>query len=295
MGYRKIDDASLTAVANAIREKGGTSETLTFPDGFSAAIMAISSGGAELNFDVAAYATDGERLAATPKENTIGVVTTTPITGYYLSATQPENMVNGLLWVSVGASSSAEFNILKKDNTIMLYPMSAKQYVNGVWVDVTAKTYQNGEWVDWITYLFRSGEGMSDDFSWASYANDSGYGTGTITDEKLYFKGTLFGFQKDDRVDLTNRSTVYFKINCSAVYDSRYDRFHLCASESPLTEDFLSNLSAPAMIQPSYNGDEEVALDVSALSGEYYIGGKTSYFDNTVNQTTIEVYEIRVV
>ena len=36
--------AELTAVANAIREKGGTSEQLACPDGFVAAIQAIQTG-----------------------------------------------------------------------------------------------------------------------------------------------------------------------------------------------------------------------------------------------------------
>ena len=45
MAYRKVDDASLSSVADAIRLKGGTSETLVFPDGFVSAISAIQAGG----------------------------------------------------------------------------------------------------------------------------------------------------------------------------------------------------------------------------------------------------------
>lgn len=40
-----VSDTDLTAVANAIREKGGTSATLEFPSGFISAIQAISGGG----------------------------------------------------------------------------------------------------------------------------------------------------------------------------------------------------------------------------------------------------------
>jgi hypothetical protein len=47
--YRIVDadklDDDLTNVANAIREKGGTSDTLNFPDGFVAAVEAIKAGG----------------------------------------------------------------------------------------------------------------------------------------------------------------------------------------------------------------------------------------------------------
>ena len=40
-----VSDTNLTAVANAIRTKGGTSATLSFPDGFVAAIGDIQTGG----------------------------------------------------------------------------------------------------------------------------------------------------------------------------------------------------------------------------------------------------------
>lgn len=48
MSKYAIDDTSLTAVANAIREKGGTSSPLTFPQGFVDAIGDISGGGGSL-------------------------------------------------------------------------------------------------------------------------------------------------------------------------------------------------------------------------------------------------------
>ncbi len=43
MGYTLVKKESLEAVANAIRQKGGTAGKLTFPDGFVAAIMAIET------------------------------------------------------------------------------------------------------------------------------------------------------------------------------------------------------------------------------------------------------------
>lgn len=45
MAYRKVNDNSLASVADAIRSKGGTSDTLVFPDGFVTAISAIQTGG----------------------------------------------------------------------------------------------------------------------------------------------------------------------------------------------------------------------------------------------------------
>lgn len=54
----------------------------------------------------------------------------------------------GQVWISTGTSSTLAFNALKK-NGIQVYPISAKQYVSGAWVDVEAKSYQGGEWVEW--------------------------------------------------------------------------------------------------------------------------------------------------
>ena len=45
MAYRKVNDISLASVADAIRAKGGTSNTLAFPDGFVTAISEIQAGG----------------------------------------------------------------------------------------------------------------------------------------------------------------------------------------------------------------------------------------------------------
>jgi hypothetical protein len=44
MGVKKVNDSSLTLVADEIRAKGGTSEPLTFPQGFVLAIRGINTG-----------------------------------------------------------------------------------------------------------------------------------------------------------------------------------------------------------------------------------------------------------
>lgn len=44
-----VQGASLTEVADAIREKGGTTAPLSFPDGMASAIRNIQSGGGDLS------------------------------------------------------------------------------------------------------------------------------------------------------------------------------------------------------------------------------------------------------
>ena len=45
MATRSVQESSLTSLAAAIRAKGGTSDTLTFPGGFVSAVEAIDAGG----------------------------------------------------------------------------------------------------------------------------------------------------------------------------------------------------------------------------------------------------------
>lgn len=111
------------------------------------------SGG--LNFQVIG----GTTAPSNPKENMIWVNTSTKITSYIFSATQP-TAASGMVWISTGTSSPIEFNALKK-NGIQVYPTVAKQYVNSVWVDVSAYIYRNAEWVQFSYenyYLFKNGE-----------------------------------------------------------------------------------------------------------------------------------------
>lgn len=44
-----VQDTSLTAVADAIREKGGTTAPLSFPSGMAEAVRNIQSGGGDLS------------------------------------------------------------------------------------------------------------------------------------------------------------------------------------------------------------------------------------------------------
>ena len=44
-----VQDTSLTAVADAIREKGGTTAPLSFPAGMAKAVRGIQSGGGDLS------------------------------------------------------------------------------------------------------------------------------------------------------------------------------------------------------------------------------------------------------
>lgn len=131
-------DADLQTVADKIREKSQTSNSLAWPSGFIEGIDQCSS----LNFAVVGGASKPEN----PVENTIWVNTETEITSWSISPEQPESPTSGMVWINNGASSESAFNALKK-NEIKVYPQTAKQYVGGKWADVESNIYQGGTWI----------------------------------------------------------------------------------------------------------------------------------------------------
>lgn len=120
----------------------------------------IMGGGSDLNFKVIAVASESA-LPSTAAENTIAVITTSPITSYVFSSTAPTSPTEGMVWFTTGAASAVGFNAIKK-NGLWVYPTGCQQYVSGAWVSKTAKTYRDGAWALWKLYLYNAGDECTD-------------------------------------------------------------------------------------------------------------------------------------
>lgn len=215
----------------------------------------LGGGSGGLNFKVVGYATEAELLADTPKENTIGIITTNKITGWMFSATEPESPVEGMVYITTGTDSDIAFNALKK-NGIQVYPLSAKQYVSGALVDVTAMIYQAEEWVEWIKAgdIYINGK-IHPDYSYDIFSYDSG---ADITNQSLIGLNTHYGWiYITPKVDLTNFSTL--KITAGGF--TRLGVFSAAEDEKPVVG--TSGNTA--------YGETTNTYDVSALKGSYYI------------------------
>lgn len=261
--------------------------------------MVGGGGGASLNFDVKAYATEAELLAANPKENTIGIISTTEITSWVIDANQPEELTEGMVWISVGTSSTIEFNALKK-NGIQVYPIYAKQYVDGAWVNKTAKSYQGGEWQHWFHYIYNAGDECNDiTGGWTSSGYTWNNGSTSITikaptknADNILFAGTaggsgnLPGIGTANAIDLTNVSILEVDVNVIATSSNGSSTFYLAVMS---TKNFSSGLVA-SVDGGNGTGEKTLQLDVSKLSGSYYIGASMSF--GITNK--VELYRIRM-
>ena len=231
----------------------------------------LGGGSGGLNFKVVGYATESELLAATPKANTIGIISTTEMTGWIIDANQPENMTNGMVWLSVGTESTVEFNALKK-NALQVYPLAAKQMVSGALVNVVAMSYQNGKWgMWWSGELFDNGnqfEAITG--GWARNSNlyfeYSGKNTGKVT--------------IGDTIQLITTSNQCAVVTTRKKVDlSRFDTLNAIPGSNSGAYYVVVHSNESGNLQTTYvatsgkmDGSEPANVDISTLkSGEYFI------------------------
>lgn len=257
-------DTDMKTVADKIREKAQLSDLLSWPSGYIEGIDQCSS----LNFAVVG----GTEQPIDPKENTIWVNTNKEITNWIMDANQPENLTEGMVWISAGTSSTVAFNALKK-NGIQVYPLSAKQYVSGAWVDVTAMSYQGGKWVEWFVWngeLYDSGkEYESVTGGWfITNGRTSGYdlGEGTKNADSITLncpnESTSVAATTTKSIDLTNYSTL--KVNITDI-----KRFVV------LVIDKKQNMGNTGAADLWIEGTGVFSLDVSSFTGSYYVSFST--------------------
>ena len=239
-------------------------------------INAGGAGGASLNYKVVGGLTAPEN----PANNTIWVATDTEITSHVFSTSEPTSPAEGLVWFNVGLSCSAPINLLKKDNTIMVYPTAVQQYVGGAWVGKEAKTYQGSKWVDWLTYLIRNGidnEELTGGWVCEAKAFQGGDRTKapTITLSDGLFTIELangdanYGYggiaHTANKINCTDLASI--EVQCDNSGIKRVSEEMYAWTEIGNRVDL--NVAAKTAL---FNVESPIVLDVSALNGEYYIG-----------------------
>jgi len=130
-----------------------------------------------LNVYIRAYASEAALKEDLPKNNTIGIVTSTAMTSWCMSHMEPSNPISGMVWIKTGISGKAILNVVRKGQ-IMVTPQAAYQYINKTWKKIEAQIYQNGwiEWIEDIVFLFKSGDQFLDvTGGWSGIPTESEY------------------------------------------------------------------------------------------------------------------------
>ena len=237
------------------------------------------SSSSPLNFKVVAYPGKDALKAATPAENTIGIVTSNKITSWVFSSTAPATPVEGMVWIATGVTSSTSFNVLKK-NELRVYPLFARQYTGGIWEEVTAFTYMNNAWSSWRMYLFEDGnEHKEITGGWTGGVNN-----GTLSVNNLEISRTV------NKIDFTNYSTLYVELSENNCPGKAWQLISV-TENSATTGDAAheTDYAARWIINPP---DFQIVsglktIDVTNLTGSYYV--KLSAYSTTMTATKIYI------
>ena len=220
----------------------------------------MGGGGSDLNFKAIAVASESA-LPSTAAENTIAVITTTPITSYVFSSTAPTSPTEGMVWFATGTASGVGFNAIKR-NGLWVYPTDCQQYVSGAWVSKTAKTYTGGAWVDWWHGdLYDSGNEY--DFVTGGWGS-SGSVTKNATSITVTGASTFPTAYTNEKIDLSPYSAL--AINITAVQKVQYGITLAVGTKKIYATDAsrIAYLDSDMVVGINM-------LDVSAINGAYYI------------------------
>ena len=222
-------------------------------------------GGNPLNFKVVG----GTSQPSDTKENTIWVNTSTTISGWAFSAETPSNPVAGMVWFLTGTSSNIEFNALTK-NDVTIYPLSAKQYVSGAWVDVTAQSYQGGVWKEWIEVI---------DFDLTNWTKKNPYPSrsytqGTYDLSSKTLKGSITkDYQhvvlvKNEKMNFQSANTLNMIYSLSKNMGSNGAIFVKLSSSFSDPADNTCVVNQKITEQAT---NKEISIDVSSVNSSYYL------------------------
>lgn len=238
---------------------------------------AIPIGGASLNFSVVG----GTVRPSNPKENTIWVNTAVEITNWVFSAEAPTSPVAGMVWVSTGTVSPAQFNALKK-NVLYAYPIACSQYVNSAWTNKTVFLYQDGKWVNLAKYLLQGADlHVENGGTWSSTGWSITSGTGwepnsyNITSDGIVINNPSSTYNvkysvcgKQEATSFAGYSTLNF------VYDiiaQTTDSLYFAATTSITNINTGTTAVRKVLNSGQTTGSYTQTIDVSSLNGSYYV------------------------
>ena len=240
--------------------------------------LLVRRGGSGLDFRVIGAAAE----PAVCREKDIWVATDQPVTGTVFSAEQPQGR-EGLLWVRTGSSSPVAFPADRR-GTLYVYPESCYQYLNAAWTEKTAMSRLSGAWTAWRRYYFREGEGPSAAWRISTWGDDSVSGavsTSRLSINSTYNVNGQRALSSVSQIDLSGVRRIKVELTANT------GNWRMGVAPGRIVWN-TALLCSTGDIPAQANVRKTVELDVSALSGPYYLGGNNGS-DTT---TSVTIYNI---
>ena len=251
----------------------------------------------KLNYSIVGSITE----PTNPIENMIWVNTDVAITSHIISKNEPKNPIEGMVWIYLSNNSNVSFYTLNINGKEFdeVYPLSVSQYIDGTWVDKTAKSHQGGSWVDWIVYLYNAGNEFTDfTGGWESFSSvyvyDAGIGYGggnppTVTRNADYLKITAKNcsglVHTRNKIDLTSVKAI--KMVGSILPYNQHETTGIYIM-TDLIQGYKNKGVArclPGTVGQTTTG--EFTVDVSGLSGKYYVCLAAGSYNNAQNAAEV--------
>lgn len=233
-------------------------------------------GGVSLKINAIASASD---LPTTGSNGDIYIVTQTTLTGLsFFQPTQPTGtFAVGDVWVMTSEKSAAKVNLASK-GTILIGLKQACVWNGSQWVNSELHVWYDGQWADGVYYLIVGGA-LNEPFSAtnATVTMGNGYVNATA------ISGSSGNYRTSVAVDLTDYSTLYCVTRNNGDLEAAIGVWS--ATSTPSTPNARTKMSNTAATT--------VTLDVSSLSGNYYVGvWGASQSSSSYKKFNIDIYDM---
>lgn len=230
-------------------------------------MVEVSSGGGgsgdstTLTFEVVG----GTTPPSDPGESTIWVNTSEEITGWVFSAKEPQSPAEGLVWFTTWLDSPTAFDAIDA-NGIWVYPVAGSQYTDGAWVPKAVSTYTAGAWAEWWQgELYDAGNEFT--------AVTGGWEIGNIPTEGYSSTNpATLTKNADNMVFTAGRNTVW---TVNKVDMSRFNTLTWSGTTTGYSFVQVADVKAKGFTavasKSMNNGATSCEVDISSLSGEYYV------------------------
>lgn len=247
----------------------------------------------------------GTSQPASPSENTVWVNTATSIGEVYIQSTAPESPAAGDVWINNFVKG--ETLQVSESPYLEITVGTVKQYNGSSWTDPDVQIYKNGAWHTSALYIFSDGK-------YSDYGVfDTGYsGSSSSTSPISGISITTYGGETCLKVPLVGSSTYYTRYISSPIDVTKYNTMSVTAHSPNLSgsssypnivglDDTLHGITSTSstfdvIAYKAYSDAHEVKMtstvDISSISGNYYVGIFTRSNLSGASKYALYVYEI---
>lgn len=248
-------------------------------------VLNFKTGGAGLNYKVIAVASSQD-LPTTAKENTIAVVSALNVEWHTFDTAAPTLRINGDAieagdaWFNVATSSRIKLNVSKKYG-VWLFPNRCEVFDGSGWAKADAYIRQGEQWVPIQSVFYDNGVFGGGAESAAVYGGASVEPTYL----NIYVNAPTAAFYRASafltpKIDVTNLSVLYFDVEFVSWVTAvkNYDPITV-----GITSTMASSPTYAASAATRLEVDTRIAVDVSAITGEYFFGATAVGYSGNTN------------